>query len=602
MSQIKFVQLSQAKYDEFALIEDTTSVNYISANKIYFTTDTNRIYKGTVLFTGNFEVLPTLPAQASAAGKYTDRLYIIATTGDMYIKANAADTTLTQVGGNSAAMETMRQGISSNADAIASNYSVISAVSEDIYKSSGIAARLADAEAAISALGSLGEEGTSIVDALGHKLDKTAFSAYSSTTAATLSGLRTDVDAKLTTEAFNTYSSTTDATLTTIEGNISSNAAEIAGVKTSITNLTSSSAVTVSQAAGSGDVLKVYTIAQGGTTVGTINIPKDLVVTSGSVVVAGDGTNDTQVIAGATNGDKYIKLTVANQTAPIYIAVKDLVDVYTAQANATEVQLTIGNNNEISATIVDGSIEKSKLASTVQASLDKADSAVQDADLVYANILTQANGSTLAVDMSAVKGRIDNLQTFSSSAAATISSLTATIDSQIDAKIAELDSSASAQSGNYINSITMVDGKITAIGEAAIPTYTLSSGSSNGTVSFNGTDVAVTGLGTAAFTDATAYDAAGAADAVLGAASDDATENTVYGAKAAVVAAKNEVVGTSSDAAGTLTLNGLSSSIAILNSNGTGSVANQVALASSQAVTEANSYTDEALAWEVVAD
>ena len=234
MSQIKFVQLSQAKYDEFALIKDTASVNYISANKIYFTTDTNRIYKGTVLFTGNFEVLPTLPAQASAAGKYTDRLYIIATTGDMYIKASAADTTLTQVGGNSAAMETMRQGISSNADAIASNYSVISAVSSDIYKTSGIAERLTAAENAIGALGSL-ENGQGLAEALGHKLDKTEFSAYSSTTATTLSGLRTDVDAKLTTEAFNTYSSTTDATLTTIEGNISSNAAEIADVKTSIT-------------------------------------------------------------------------------------------------------------------------------------------------------------------------------------------------------------------------------------------------------------------------------------------------------------------------------------------------------------------------------
>ena len=593
MSQIKFVQLSQAKYDEFALIEDTTSVNYVSPNKIYFTTDTNRIYKGTVLFTGNFEVLPSLPAQASAAGKYTDRLYIIATTGDMYIKASASDTTLTQVGGNSAAMETMRQGISSNADAIASNYSVISAVSLDIYKTSGIAERLAGAEAAISALGSLGDEGTSIVDALSHKLDKTEFSDYSSTTDTTLSGLRTDVDAKLATEAFNTYSSTTDATLTTIEGNVSSNAAEIANVKTSVTNLTSSSAVTVSQAAGSGDVLKVYTIAQGGTTVGTINIPKDLVVTSGTVVVAGDGTNDTQVIANATAGDKYIKLTVANQTAPIYIAVKDLVDVYTAQQNATEVQLTIGNNNEISAAIVDGSIAKSKLASAVQTSLGKADTALQSGATYYTDIKVKENGSTLAVDMAAVKGRIDDLEAFQSSSSADV-------DAQIDAKIAELDVADEAVAGKYVSAVSEADGKIT-VTRADLPTYTLSSGSANGTVSFNGVDVAVTGLGTAAFTDATAYDAAGSADAVLGTSTDLATANTVYGAKAAVVAAKNEVVGTSSDAAGTLTLNGLSSSIAILNSNGEGSVANQVALASSQAVTEANSYTDAALAWEVIA-
>jgi hypothetical protein len=286
-------------------------------------------------------------------------------------------------------------------------------------------------------------------------------------------------------------------------------------------------------------------------------------------------------------------LTVANQTDPIYIAVKDLVDVYTAQQNATEVQLTIGNNNEISAAIVDGSIAKSKLASAVQTSLGKADTALQSGATYYTDIKVEENGSTLAVDMSAVKGRIDDLEAFQSSSSADV-------DAQIDAKIAELDVADEAVAGKYVSAVSEADGKII-VTRADLPTYTLSSGSANGTVSFNGVDVAVTGLGTAAFTDATAYDAAGSANAVLGTSSDNATANTVYGAKAAVVAAKNEVIGTSSDAAGTLTLNGLSSSIAILNSNGEGSVANQVALASSQAVTEANSYTDAALAWEVIA-
>lgn len=41
--------------------------------------------------------------------------------------------------------------------------------------------------------------------------------------------------------------------------------------------------------------------------------------------------------------------------------------------------------------------------------------------------------------------------------------------------------------------------------------YTLATGSANGTVSFNGSDVAVKGLGSAAYTDSTAYDANGAA-------------------------------------------------------------------------------------------
>lgn len=48
--------------------------------------------------------------------------------------------------------------------------------------------------------------------------------------------------------------------------------------------------------------------------------------------------------------------------------------------------------------------------------------------------------------------------------------------------------------------------------------YTLATGTVNGTVKFNGTDVAVKGLGSAAYTNSTAYDAAGAADDALAAA------------------------------------------------------------------------------------
>lgn len=44
--------------------------------------------------------------------------------------------------------------------------------------------------------------------------------------------------------------------------------------------------------------------------------------------------------------------------------------------------------------------------------------------------------------------------------------------------------------------------------------YTLATGTTNGTVKFNGTDVAVKGLGSAAYTEASAYDASGAASDV----------------------------------------------------------------------------------------
>lgn len=148
--------------------------------------------------------------------------------------------------------------------------------------------------------------------------------------------------------------------------------------------------------------LKTYEIYQGGSSagdlVGKIDIPKDMVIQSGRVVV-----NPTGQPAGT-----YIELTLANaDSTKIYINVEDLVDVYTVAASATQVQLAIDSSNVISATLVDGGVStaklansavttakiadsnvttakiadenvtKGKLASGVQASLDKADSAIQ---------------------------------------------------------------------------------------------------------------------------------------------------------------------------------------------------------------------------------
>lgn len=144
-------------------------------------------------------------------------------------------------------------------------------------------------------------------------------------------------------------------------------------------------AVTVEAKGASSDYAQVYEIKQGTTVVGTINIPKELVVQAGEVVVNPDGQ------AAGT----YIKLTLQNVADPLYIDVAKLVDVYTAQASAAQVQLAISATNEISATIVAGSIgsteladnsvitakiadanvTKAKLATSVQTSLDKADAA-----------------------------------------------------------------------------------------------------------------------------------------------------------------------------------------------------------------------------------
>ena len=128
--------------------------------------------------------------------------------------------------------------------------------------------------------------------------------------------------------------------------------------------------VTAKETANAG-YLKSYTFTGPDGTPVDIDIPKDLVVTKGEVVKEGK--------------DTFIQLTIANQVAPVKINVKDLVDVYTAQANAAQVQLAISGTNEISATIKPGSIAKTDLATAVQESLDKADAAAPQSALDAAN-------------------------------------------------------------------------------------------------------------------------------------------------------------------------------------------------------------------------
>ena len=81
-------------------------------------------------------------------------------------------------------------------------------------------------------------------------------------------------------------------------------------------------------------------------------------------------------------------------------------------------------------------------------------------------------------------------------------------------------------------------------------TYTLTEGTANGTVAFNGTDVAVHGLGSAAYTESSAYDTAGAAagvqTALTGTAEDTASDLTLNGLKKYV---DQEVTGAVADAA-----------------------------------------------------
>ena len=232
--------------------------------------------------------------------------------------------------------------------------------------------------------------------------------------------------------------------------------AAINELDSAVGTLETGSSITVEESTPAG-VLKRYTIKQGGTAVtgGTIDIPKDLVVSSGAVVqvtrevenegeaneevvykIGDDVTTDAYITGENGGAGTYLKLVIANQTDPVFIKANDLVDVYTAAANATQVQLAI-SSNEISASIVAGSVTSTELASN----------AVTTAKITDENV-------TKAKLASAVQ---------------------------------------------------------TSLGKADSAVQSVAEGSTNGTVAVDGTDVAVHGLGTAAYTASSAYDAAGAA-------------------------------------------------------------------------------------------
>lgn len=178
-------------------------------------------------------------------------------------------------------------------------------------------------------------------------------------------------------------------------------------------------------------VLKAYKIWQGSTSdesnlKGTINIPKDLVVTAGAVV-NGTWSNDTFTEGSGT--DKALKLTIANQTAPVYINPTDFIDVYTANNQTSEVTVAIDANNNITATV--GKIAASKVDYT-----------------------TGNDGETVAQALA----RIDT-------ALGAGGSVASQIQTEIQKLNADLDASGTAQhSGTFVMSgVTEVDGKITAV-------------------------------------------------------------------------------------------------------------------------------------------
>ena len=138
------------------------------------------------------------------------------------------------------------------------------------------------------------------------------------------------------------------------------------------------SAVTISTQTTTAGMLRSYTFTQNGSTIGTIDIPKDY-VNNIIGIVSQDGSGNTGV---------FLKVNTApagDAAVYEYVDVSGLVEYLTVGTQTGKmVKLTIDSNHQITADIEDGTLTKAKMATAVQNSLDAADSALQEADFEWA--------------------------------------------------------------------------------------------------------------------------------------------------------------------------------------------------------------------------
>ena len=161
-------------------------------------------------------------------------------------------------------------------------------------------------------------------------------------------------------------------------------------------------------------IAKRYTVAQAATGLNVnIDIPSDMVVKSGTVETNPNGQTGT-----------FLVLTLANATNDkVYIDVGSLSEYVTSGSNTGDmVVVNVSADHKVTATITDGTITKAKLATAVQTSLGKADSAIQQAGLNSAlegyvakngtdRLMTAAEGTKLeGIETGAQKNVIETVK------------------------------------------------------------------------------------------------------------------------------------------------------------------------------------------------
>ena len=210
----------------------------------------------------------------------------------------------------------------------------------------------------------------------------------------------------------------------------------------------------------SSDYAAVYHLTKDGANVGaSINIPKDMVVKSGAVVTNPEGQK-----AGT-----YIVLTLANATEDkIYIPVDSLIEYVTSGSAADDmVVVNVSGDHKVTATITDGKVTKAKLDVNVKASLDLADTAVQNGEGVSAEgeyVSTTVNKVDKKLKVSAAL-KVQKVSTASATAKglAEASDVKSYVAEEIEkvTKVETLDSPDEKKDGQFVTAVSQTNGIIT---------------------------------------------------------------------------------------------------------------------------------------------
>ena len=194
-----------------------------------------------------------------------------------------------------------------------------------------------------------------------------------------------------------------------------------------------------------------YHLTKDGVNVGAaINIPKDMVVQSGSVVVNPEGQPE----------GTYLKLVLANaDNSEIFIPVGSLIEYVTSGSQTGDmVVIAIDEDHKVTATITDGTITAAKLTTEVQTALNKAHTHAHPdvIDSITATDVENWNGAQAAAEATA-KGYTDTeigkLSTVYDEKGAAAQALT-DAKSYIDTEVAKIQALTPAEVLAAINSVS----------------------------------------------------------------------------------------------------------------------------------------------------